>query len=144
MIYRRFFSISLEYLFFLGWCFHCEIKRKLPTAGLLFHVTQQLLSSNRRILDPAACIEKLSVELRPLLTCRQIQPAVSTRPEGSSLTVGDRRGPLLTARGSQPTASHAPLAEKQICPGNPWRGVSAMDYLLRKVIHRKIYSSGEH
>jgi len=58
-------SISLDYLFFNGWCFHGEIKRKLKKAGLPFHVTQQMLSSNQRILDPAVCVQIMTAELRP-------------------------------------------------------------------------------
>ena len=54
------------------------------------------------------------------------------------------RGPLLTVRGSQPMASHTPMAEKQLCRGNLWGGIREMDCLLRRVVHRKIYSSGEH
>ena len=84
-----------------------------------------MLSSNRRILDPAACIQIMSAELRPLLACRQIKPTVSTLPEASSPTVCYKRGPLLTARWSQPTASHAPLAEKHAIP---WGGNSTVDY----------------
>jgi len=33
MIEGRFLSISLGKIFFTGCCFHCEIKRKLSTAG---------------------------------------------------------------------------------------------------------------
>jgi len=38
--------------------------------------------------------------------------------------VGDKREPLLITRGSQPTESHAQVAEKH---ANPWEGNSTMD-----------------
>ena len=86
---------------------------------------QQMLSRNRRILDPAVCDQIMIAELRLLLPCRQIQPAVSPLPEAPSPTVGDKRGPPLTVRGSQPTESNTPPAEKH---ANPWGGISTKDY----------------
>ena len=58
--------------------------------------------------------------------------------------MGDKRGLLLTARGSQPMSSHTPMAEKQICHGDLWGGITEMNYLLRRVVHCKIFSSSEH
>ena len=86
---------------------------------------QPMLCSNRRIIDPAACIQVMSAQLMPLYACRWIEPAVSTIPEAPSPTVGDKRGRLLTVRGSQPTESNTPPAEKH---ANPLGGISTKDY----------------
>jgi len=41
--------------------------------------------------------------------------------------VGDKRGPPLIVRGSQPAASYTPMAKKQEYCGNPWKGIVMID-----------------